>query len=93
MTKAKRQQFTTIWNKDGKSKQTLLQKVMVRGLEPTEKMCFEYYMGWIKPEVVTKWGKVEWKNPRWDRRTKKHVKRRTKQTKRHNKKQKRRTSR
>ena len=44
MTKAKRQQFTTIWNKGGKSKQTLIQKVLVRGLEPTEKVCFEYYM-------------------------------------------------
>ena len=66
MTKAKREQFTTIWNKGGKSKDTLIQKVRTRGLEPTEKNCFEYYMGWIRPFVVTKWGKVEWKNPYWD---------------------------
>ena len=89
MTKAKRQQFTTIWNKGGKSKQTLIQKVLVRGLEPTEKVCFEYYMGWIKPFVVTKWGKVEWKNPRWDR-WRNNAKRGTKLTKRFNKKKKRR---
>ena len=85
MTKAKRQQFTTIWNKGGKSKQTLIQKVLVRGLEPTEKVCFEYYMGWIKPFVVTKWGKVEWKNPYWDRNFR-NARRRKKQSKRFNKK-------
>ena len=89
MTKAKREQFTTIWNKGGKSKDTLIQKVKTRGLEPTEKICFEYYMGWIKPFVVTKWGKVEWKNPYWDR-SFRNAKRRAKSTKRYNKKKKRR---
>jgi hypothetical protein len=67
VSKDKKLQFNRIWAKGGKAKQTLLQKVAVRGLETTEKICFEYYMGWIKPFVVTKWGKVEWKNPYWDR--------------------------
>ena len=67
MTRAKREQFNTIWNKGGKSKHTLVQKVAVRGLEPTEKHCFEYWMGWIKPRKVTKWGLVVWDNPMWSR--------------------------
>ena len=67
MTKAKREQFNTIWNKGGKSKDTLVQKVTARGLDPTEKHCFEYFMGWIKPTKVTKWGKVVWTNPMWSR--------------------------
>lgn len=85
MTKDKRIQFNCIWDKGGKSMQTLIQKVKVRGLEPTEKNCFEYYMGWIKPFVVTKWGKVEWKNPYWDRNFR-NARRRKKQSKRFNKK-------
>ena len=89
MTRAKRDQFTTIWRKGGKSKDTLIQKVVVRGLKPTEKICFEYYMGWIKAQVVTKWGKVEWKNPYWDR-SFRNARRRAKQTKRNSKKKKRR---
>ena len=84
MTKDKRIQFTRIWDKGGKAMETLIQKVTVRGLEPTEKNCFEYYMGWIKPFVITKWGKVEWKNPYWDRNFR-NVRRRKKQFKRHNK--------
>ena len=36
MTKDKKIQFNRIWEKGGKAKQTLLQKVSVRGLEPTE---------------------------------------------------------
>ena len=75
MSKDKKLQFNRIWAKGGKAKQTLLQKVAVRGLDTTEKVCFEYYMGWIKPFVVTKWGKVEWKNPYWDTRGKKRSKR------------------
>jgi hypothetical protein len=67
VSKDKKLQFNRIWAKGGKAKQTLLQKVEVRGLETTEKICFEYYMGWIKPFVVTKWGKVEHKNPYWDK--------------------------
>ena len=81
MTKDKKMQFNRIWEKGGKAKETLLQKVSVRGLEPTKNICFEYYMGWIKPFVVTKWGKVEWKNPYWDR-SFRNARRRKKQSKR-----------
>jgi hypothetical protein len=56
MTKDKKMQFNRIWEKGGKAKETLLQKVSVRGLEPTKNICFEYYMGWrkilIKLEVI-----------------------------------------
>jgi len=91
VSKDKKLQFNRIWAKGGKAKQTLLQKVAVRGLETTEKICFEYYMGWIKPAVVTKWGKVEWKNPYWDmfrkrNRKNNNVRRGKKQSKRYNKK-------
>jgi len=87
VSKDKKLQFNRIWAKGGKAKQTLLQKVAVRGLDTTEKVCFEYYMGWIKPFVVTKWGKVEWKNPYWDTRGKKnYVRRGKKRSKRYNKK-------
>jgi len=84
VSKDKKLQFNRIWKKGGKAKQTLLQKVAVRGLETTEKICFEYYMGWIKPFVVTKWGKVEWKNPYWDR-SFRNVRRGKKRFKGHNK--------
>jgi hypothetical protein len=84
VTKDKKLQFNVIWDKGGKSMEALIQKVTVRGLEPTEKNCFEYYMGWIRPFVVTKWGKVEWKNPYWDRNFR-NVRRRKKQPKRYNK--------
>ena len=89
MSKDKNLQFNRIWAKGGKAKQTLLQKVAVRGLETTEKICFEYYMGWIKPFVVTKWGKVEHKNPYWDmfrkRNRSNNARRGKKHSKRHNK--------
>ena len=84
MTKDKKIQFNRIWEKGGKAKQTLLQKVAVRGLETTKNICFEYYMGWIKPFVVTKWGKIEWKNPYWDRNFR-NARRGKKQSKRYNK--------
>ena len=49
MSQYKKNNFTRIWNKDStKSRDTLKQKVIQRGLEPTEKNCFEYYMGFIR---------------------------------------------
>ena len=87
MSKDKKLQFNDIWAKGGKSKDSLLQKVAVRGLETTEKICFEYYMGWIKADHTNaKWGKIVWKNPYWDRdRKNNHVRRGKKQFKGHNK--------
>lgn len=81
----KARQFNQIWSKGGKSKETLLQKVAIRGLDVDEKTCYEYYMGWIKPQVVTKWGKVEWANPHWEAR-RNYVRRGKKRSKRYNKK-------
>ena len=90
MSKDKKLQFNRIWAKGGKAKQTLLQKVAVRGLDTTEKMCFEYYMGWIKPHVVSKFGHVEWKNTYWEMFRKRNkfnnVRRNKKRTKGFNKK-------
>jgi len=44
----KKDNFTRIWNKEAtKSRDSLKQKVIMRGLSPTEKNCFEYYMGFI----------------------------------------------
>jgi hypothetical protein len=48
----KKRNFTRIWNKEAtKSRDSLKQKVIMRGLRPTEKNCFEYYMGFITPWV------------------------------------------
>jgi hypothetical protein len=50
MDQYKKKNFTRIWNKEAtKSRDTLKQKVIMRGLRPTEKNCFEYYMGFIRP--------------------------------------------
>ena len=49
MSQYKKDNFTRIWNKEStKSRDTLKQKVIQRGLEPTEKNCFEYYMSYIR---------------------------------------------
>ena len=86
MSKDKKLQFNVIWAKGGKSKDSLLQKVANKKLETTEKICFEYYMGWIKAHVVSKWGHVEHKNPYWEiNRKKNHVRRGKKPFKRQDK--------
>ena len=42
--------FDIIWNKESpKSRQTIMQKVICRGLEPTKENCRDYYMGYIRP--------------------------------------------
>ncbi len=49
MDQYKKKNFTRIWNKEAtKSRDTLKQKVIQRGLRPSEKNCFEYYMGFIR---------------------------------------------
>ena len=49
MSQYKKDNFNRIWNKESsKSRDTLKYKVKQRGLQPTEKNCFEYYMGYIR---------------------------------------------
>ena len=49
MSQYKKDNFTRILNKEStKSRDTLKAKVKQRGLEPSEKNCFEYYMGYIR---------------------------------------------
>ena len=50
MSQYKKENFNRIWNKEAsKSRDSLKYKVKQRGLEPTEKNCFEFYMGYIRP--------------------------------------------
>ena len=44
------EQFTRIWKKgkNNKTVQSIMQKVSIRGLEPTEENCRDYYMGYIR---------------------------------------------
>ena len=79
----KKQAFNRIWFKEGNSpvRDRLKAKVKNRGLEPTEKMCFEYWMGYIKPQKDRR-GNVVHANPKW---SKLNVRRGKKQSKRYNK--------
>ena len=64
----KKQAFNRIWFKDGNSpvRDRLKAKVKQRGLEPTEKMCFEYWMGYIRATKDRR-GNVIHANPRWSK--------------------------
>ena len=44
------EQFNKIWakGKSNKTVQSLMQKVTIRGLEPTEDNCRDYYMGYVR---------------------------------------------
>ena len=44
------EQFNRIWKKGktNKTVQSLMQKVSLRGLEPTEDNCRDYYMGYVR---------------------------------------------
>ena len=79
----KKQLFNRIWFKQGNSpvRDRLKSKLQCRGLEPTEKNAFEYWMGYIKPQKDRR-GNVVHANPKW---SKLNVRRGKKQTKRYNK--------
>ena len=64
----KKQTFNRIWFKKGNSpvRDRLKAKVKQRGLEPTEKMCFEYWMGYIRANKDRR-GKITHANPRWSK--------------------------
>ena len=54
---SKREIFLKIWGKEAtKTRDSIKQKLIVRGIEPTQINCYEFWMGYIKP----------WKNPRGD---------------------------
>mgnify|MGYP003112712290 FL=1 len=50
MMNDKWEQFNRIWKKGktNKTVQSLMQKVSLRGLEPTEDNCRDYYMGYVR---------------------------------------------
>jgi len=59
-------QFDRIWAKNNKAKCRLMDKVKVRGLEPTYRICKDYWMGKIKPFQNSYTGKVTHLNYRTD---------------------------
>tara|TARA_R110002020_G_scaffold467543_1_gene691149 strand:+ start:1921 stop:2226 length:306 start_codon:yes stop_codon:yes gene_type:complete len=67
--KDKKEAFNRIWFKKYNSpmRDRLKSKLMVRGVEPTEKNAFEYWMGYIRPVVDVRTGDVSHVNPRWSK--------------------------
>ena len=54
---SKRDAFLRIWSKEAdKTRNAIKQKLVNKGIEPTQLNCYEYWMGYIKP----------WKNTRGD---------------------------
>ena len=59
----KREHFLNIWRKKGsKTRDSIKQKLIVRGIEPTQMNCYEYWMGYIKPWKDTR-GRIHHLNP------------------------------
>ena len=90
----KKQAFNRIWFKDGNSpmRDRLKAKVTQRGLEPTEKMCYEYWMGYIKSNKDRR-GKITHANPRWSKLNEKKGNRKPRRHGRYNQKKNRRFNR
>ena len=60
---SKREAFLRIWEKESsKSRHTIMQKLVNKGIEPTQINCYEYWMGYIKPWKDTR-GDVTHLNP------------------------------
>ena len=60
---SKRENFLRIWNKESpKSRDSLKQKLINKGIEPTQINCYEYWMGYIRPWKDTR-GNVNHLNP------------------------------
>ena len=60
---SKREIFLKIWDKEAtKTRDSIKQKLIVRGIEPTQLNCYEYWMGYIKPWKDTR-GDVTHLNP------------------------------
>lgn len=86
----KKQAFNRIWFKNGNSpmRDSLKAKVENRGLEPSEKVCFEFYMGYVKPIRTTFDGKTIHENPRWNKQNEKKRDNKPRRVGGHNKKKK-----
>tara|TARA_R110000744_G_scaffold26336_1_gene64923 strand:- start:1990 stop:2289 length:300 start_codon:yes stop_codon:yes gene_type:complete len=82
-TKDKKEAFNRIWFKKYNSsmKDKLMSKLIVRGVEPTEKNAFEYWMGYIRPVIDNRTGKVDHVNARWSKYGGKNKKNEKKNTK------------
>ena len=60
---SKRENFLRIWNKESpKSRDSIKQKLINKGIEPTQINCYEYWMGYIRPWKDTR-GNVNHLNP------------------------------
>ena len=60
---SKREAFLRIWEKESsKSRHTIMQKLVNKGIEPTQINCYEYWMGYITPWKDTR-GDVVHLNP------------------------------
>ena len=60
---SKRETFLRIWNKESpKSRDSIKQKLIIKGIEPTQINCYEYWMGYIRPWKDTR-GNVNHLNP------------------------------
>ena len=60
---SKRDTFLRIWNKEAdKTRNAIKQKLVNKGIEPTQINCYEYWMGYITPWKDTR-GDVVHLNP------------------------------
>ena len=87
----KKQAFNRIWFKQGNSpvRDRLKSKLQCRGLEPTEKNAFEYWMGYIRPQKDRR-GNIIHANPKWSKYNEKKRNNKSRRVGRHNKKKRRR---
>ena len=71
------EQFDLIWKKGktNKTVQSLMQKVSLRGLEPTEDNCRDYYMGYVRYYKDDLTGRDMHLNPRKNKSTMKSLRR------------------
>ena len=71
------EQFNRIWakGKSNKTVQSIMQKVTLRGLEPTEDNCRDYYMGYIRYYKNDISGQEYHINPRKNKQIMKQLKR------------------
>ena len=60
---SKRDTFLRIWSKEAtKTRDSIKQKLINKGIEPTQINCYEYWMGYIRPWKDTR-GNVTHLNP------------------------------
>ena len=60
---SKRELFLRIWGKEAtKTRDSIKQKLINKGIEPTQQNCYEYWMGYITPWKDTR-GNVHHLNP------------------------------